>query len=441
MANTLRNKQIFALAIPATISGLAEPLISLTDLAIIGNIPKNAELSLAAVGVSGSILSALIWVFAQTKTAVSAVVSKAYGAKNMSSIESLVPSLIFTMGIAAILVSVCCFFGSKFMLNLFFELDSKTLQLADNYFVIRVLGFPVTILTFALFGLFRGIQNTSWAMIISLIGGGVNVMLDLVFVNGYGVEPMGVEGAAFASVIAQLVMLLLAVFYTLYKSKLQLKWKLQFNKELRNAMVLTMNYALRSISLNVALILANRVASSYGGADLAVHTVLFNLWLFTAFFLDGFANAANALAGKYLGAKDWKNLMLLRKKIVFFSVLTGVLLGVAFLIFQHPIANLFLEKESSKELFYLSIYMVVFIQPFNGLTFGMDGVFKGMGEAKYLRNLLFWTTFLVFVPVLFFTKWWLPNLIGIWLAFILWIIARGTFPWLKFKSVLISHQG
>ena len=72
-------KSINNLAIPATIAGIAEPLLSITDTAIVGNIPTDGVESLAAAGIVGSFLSMLIWILGQTRSAISAIISQYLG--------------------------------------------------------------------------------------------------------------------------------------------------------------------------------------------------------------------------------------------------------------------------------------------------------------------------------------------------------------------------
>ena len=82
-------KIIHQLAIPATISGISEPLLSLTDTAIVGRIPEQGAAALAAAGAVGAFLSTLIWVLGQTRSALGAVVSQHKGAQNLKSIKTL----------------------------------------------------------------------------------------------------------------------------------------------------------------------------------------------------------------------------------------------------------------------------------------------------------------------------------------------------------------
>ena len=72
-------KRIQQLAIPAIISGIAEPVLSSTDAAVVGNIAEYGTESLAAVGIVGAFLSMLIWILGQTRSAISSIVSQNLG--------------------------------------------------------------------------------------------------------------------------------------------------------------------------------------------------------------------------------------------------------------------------------------------------------------------------------------------------------------------------
>ena len=80
-------KRIQQLALPAIIAGIAEPILSSTDAAVVGNISEFGTESLAAVGIVGSFLSTIIWVLAQTRSAISAIISQNLGAGNLKSLK------------------------------------------------------------------------------------------------------------------------------------------------------------------------------------------------------------------------------------------------------------------------------------------------------------------------------------------------------------------
>jgi len=100
-------KRIHELAIPALIAGVAEPLISITDTAIIGNIDFNAKESLGAVAIVGSFLSMLIWVFAQTRSAVSSIISTYLGSNKLEEVKTLpAQAILIIVSLSVIVISL-----------------------------------------------------------------------------------------------------------------------------------------------------------------------------------------------------------------------------------------------------------------------------------------------------------------------------------------------
>ena len=176
-------KTINQLAIPATISGIAEPILSITDTAIVGNIPVDGLESLAAAGIVGSFLSMLIWVLGQTRSSISAIISQYLGAGRLDEVKNLPAQAIFFNILLSIFVLVSTIFIIEEIFSLF-NATGKILDYCVSYYSIRVWGFPLTLFTFAVFGIFRGLQNTFYPMVIALIGASLNIVLDFIFVYG-----------------------------------------------------------------------------------------------------------------------------------------------------------------------------------------------------------------------------------------------------------------
>ena len=153
-------RAINKIAIPAIIAGIAEPLISLTDLAIIGNVEENPVEALAAVGLVGSFLSAIIWILAQTKTAISALVSQHLGAKRLHAVKTLVPQTIALNFILSLFIYAITSILAEYIFKAY-QADGLILDYAKSYYRIRALGFPLTLVTFAIFGVFRTIATFS----------------------------------------------------------------------------------------------------------------------------------------------------------------------------------------------------------------------------------------------------------------------------------------
>lgn len=414
------------LAIPATVAGIAEPLLSITDTAIVGNIPVDGLESLAAAGIVGSFLSMLIWVLGQTRSAISAIISQYLGAGKLEEVKTL-PAQAIYLNIA---LSIVILLSTIFIVREIFELlnaSGKILEYCISYYSIRVWGFPLTLFVFAVMGIFRGLQNTYYPMLIAITGAVLNIGLDFLLVYGVDryLEPMYLEGAAWASLIAQGVMAIMAFVLLWVKTDISLKLQLPLNRELGRLVVMSLNLFVRALALNTALILAVREATDLGPQYIGAHTIAINIWLFSAFFIDGYAAAGNIMGGRLLGAQDYAGLFTLAKRIIKYGLLISLVLMFFGFVFYKPIGLLFSKETLVLETFYTVFFIVILSLPMNTVAFVFDGLFKGLGEMKYLRNTLLAATFLGFVPILFVGKYLDWGLYGIWAAFTLWMVIRG----------------
>ncbi|XMO88048.1 MATE family efflux transporter [Algibacter sp. AS12] len=438
MSTNISLKHINKLAIPALIAGVSEPILSLTDAAIVGNIPVNATQSLAAVGIVTTFMSMLIWVLGQTRSAISSIVSQYVGANRLEKIKNLPAQAIFIITSLSVLIIVSTYPFAKYIFKLYNATD-LVLDYAVVYYKIRVLGFPFTLFTIAVFGAFRGLQNTYHPMIIAIIGAISNIILDIILVYGISgfINPMHIEGAAYASVIAQILMALFSAYFLLKKTEIPLKPSFPLNPEIKRFLLMILNLFIRTIALNVTLYYASSFATSYGAAYIAAYTIAINLWFLGAFIVDGYASAGNILSGRLFGEKAYVTLIALSNKLIKYGVVIGVILGVLGGIFYYPIGRIFTKEPEVLDAFYNVFWLVLVMQPLCTLAFIFDGIFKGLGKMKYLRNVLLFSTFIVFIPILF----WLDNfdykLHAIFIAITFWIIARGIPLIIKFRQLFL----
>lgn len=431
-------KNINKLAIPALIAGIAEPLLSITDTAIIGNIDTNATESLAAVGIVGAFISMLIWVFGQIRSAISSIISQYVGANKLDKIENLPIQAIAIISLGSLAILCISYPFSKEIFQ-FYNASGQVLDYCISYFKIRIFGFPFSLLVFSIFGIFRGIQNTFYPMIIAIVGALLNIVLDFAFV--YGVEgfipAMRVEGAAYASLIAQIVMAVIAFYLLVKKTTISLQFSLPFHSEIPTLLGMIGNLFVRTLALNTALYFATAFATGYGPEYIAAYTIGINIWLLGAFMIDGYSSAGNILSGKLLGAKEYKSLVTLSQKLFKYGVLTGALIaGVGFLLYSF-IGEIFTQEPAVLNQFYTVFWIVLLTQPISAVTFIFDGMFKGMGKMKYLRNLLLLSTGLIFIPTLLIFDYFNLKLYAIWMAFTLWIMARGIPLILHFRKTFL----
>lgn len=431
-------KNINRLAVPALISGIAEPILSITDTAIIGNVDVNPTESLAAVGIVATFLSMLIWIFGQSRSAISSIVSQYVGANKVQEIKTLPTQAIYIMTSLSFLIILVTYPFATQIFQLY-NADNLILDYSVDYYKIRVFGLPFTLFTIAVFGTFRGLQNTFYPMIIAIIGAAANIILDFMFV--YGIEgflpAMNIEGAAYASVIAQVMMAILSAFYLVKKTEISLRLRLPFNPELKRFALMILNLFIRTLALNVTLYFATRFSTAYGKEYIAAYTIAINLWFLGAFMIDGYASAGNILSGKLLGAKDYKSLISLSNKLIKIGVIIGIILAAVGALIYQPIGRLFTEEPKVLTQFYTIFWIVLAMQPLCSLAFIFDGIFKGLGKMKYLRNLLLLSTGIVFLPILFLLDHYEMKLYAVFISLTFWIVARGIPLIIKFRKLYL----
>ncbi|MFN3874839.1 MAG: MATE family efflux transporter, partial [Flavobacteriales bacterium] len=417
---------------------IAEPLIALIDTAFVGRL---GTADLAAVGIASSFFLLVTWVLAQTRSAVLAVVARYYGEGRLEAVAGLVPIAIW-MNFALGLFFYGLTTGLAEPIFRLYNADGEILAKAMEYYRIRSVGHPIVLATFALTGAFRGIQNLSWGMWISIIGAVVNGALTPLLIFGHGPVPaMGIAGSAWSSVAAQVAMFLIAVWILQSRTPFSIVPRGWRHPELKGLWLLSGNLFVRTIALNICYYLGNRYATGYGEAHIGAHSIAMQVWLFSAFFIDGYAAAGSVLVGRLNGERDWRALRRVSWQVVRRSVGIGAGLAAIYLVGQPWIGALFTSDPHVLALLAGVFWMVAITQPINAVAFAFDGIYKGIGDGKALRNALLVSTFLVFVPVAWGADALGWELHAVWAAFLAWMTVRGMLLAMRFERRLARSAG
>jgi len=435
LTKSIKISDIQKLAIPALISGIAEPILSITDTIIVGNMAENATISLGAVGIVGSFISMLIWVFGQTRSVIASIIAQAIGQKKLEEVEDLPAQGILIIIFSSFLIILLTYFNSEGLFK-FYNASGNLLKFCVEYFNIRVWGLPFTLLTIGIFGIFRGLQNTYYPMIIAIVGTILNIVLDIILV--YGIEgfinPMFIQGAAYASLVAQVTMAFLAIILLYKKTNIKLAVKFPFNPKIKSFMQMFGNLVIRTASLNVTLYFCNAFATKYGDEFIAAYTIAINLWFLVAFIIDGYSSAGTILSGKLYGEKSYGVLMKFGNDLTKIGVKIGVIMCIIGFVFYYPLGRIFNNDPVVLEEFYNIFWIVLTMLPLCSIAFIFDGIYKGLGWMKDLRNVLLFSTFIIFVPFVILFDHYDLGLHGIFYAFTLWILSRSIPLIIKFRK-------
>tara|TARA_Y100000385_G_scaffold238504_1_gene253519 strand:- start:12883 stop:14046 length:1164 start_codon:yes stop_codon:yes gene_type:complete len=383
----------------------------------------------------------LIWVLGQSRSAISSIISQYLGANKLDEVKNLPVQAIAIILFLSVLICLVTLPFSNSIFK-FYNATGTLLEYSVDYYKIRIIGFPFTLYTFAVFGIFRGLQNTYYPMVIAIIGTIMNIVLDIILVYGITdiVPALNLRGAAIASAISQVLMALMATVLLLIKTPVSLKISFPFNKELPKFLQMIGNLIIRTIALNLALYFATSFATSYGTNYIAAYTIAINLWFFAAFAVDGYASAGNILSGKLFGAKQNEILFKLSQRLTKKALIVGLIMAGGGGIFYFQIGAVFTSDSEVLSKFYEVFWIVLIMQPFCALAFVFDGIFKGLGKMKDLRNVLVTATLVIFIPGLLISDYLNLKLHGIFIAFTLWMIARGIPLVVKFRKQFSPHK-
>lgn len=414
------NYTLVSMSLPVMLSLVAEPLTGLIDTAFISRL---GSVPLAAVGVGTTALSSIFWAFNFLGIGTQTQVANAFGRQEIWRVKQIgTIALLLSAIIGMLLIGTISPFSSRVVALMGPTGDMHTL--AVSYFHIRLFGAPAVLVTIAAFGVLRGLQDMRTPLKIAVGFNIINVLLDAVFIFGWGPIPaLGVSGAALASVISQWIGAIWAIL-AVYTG-LGLSSQIRF-RDAHKLLIIGGDLFVRTGMLNLFLLLATRGATLMGPDSGAAHQAIRQFWLLTALFLDAFAISGQSLVGYFMGTGRSAQSMRVARVVCTWSVGIGLLLGFAMIMGQGLVAHL-LVPVLAREVFRPAWMVTCIVQPLNALAFGTDGLLWGAGDFRFLRNAVTLAT-LSGVGALYLLDKNLPGtLTWIWIITGAWIAIRAAF--------------
>lgn len=435
------NKQILRLAIPNIISNITIPLLGLINIAIAGHLSNDA--AIGAVGIGASIFGFIYWNCSFLRMGTSGLTAQAFGARDLHEATNLlVRAMAVAIGLAALLLLFHYPIG-----NISIRImggSSATSALVAEYFFVRIWAAPATISLYALFGWFIGMQNAKTPMYISIVINLISILFGYLFVFHFD---MGIKGIAWSTVIAQYSGLILAVvFWLRYYRRLTkyISWKNSISlKPMLRFFNVNKDIFLRTACNVFVYTFFTKASAAYGDVTLATNTILINLFTLYSYVSDGFAYAAEALTGRFTGARDYTSLKEAVKKMFVWSMVIAVVYTAIFASFTAEIIQLFAPQDSPVGTSILeaarqqSIWII--LVPLVGFApFLMDGMLIGATRTRIMRNSMFFSAVLFFALYFALRNHWDSN--ALWLSFIVFLSARGILQLIMTDKLRILYK-
>ena len=403
---------------------------------MIGHLPQVAYLG--AVATAGVIFDMLFWGTGFLRMGTTSLVAHYFGAGDRRAcLETLYRSLLI-----ALLLALAMLLARDLIARVGFSLAGGSPQVQEwgqRYFSVRIYGMPLALATITLSGFFLGTANALAPMFLTIVANLVNIGADYALIFGrWGAPELGVVGAAWAAVLANLVAFLTGglIFLWQYRSYLQEGvGKLLDRAQLRHLFITNINLFGRTLCLLFARYALLGIISRLGEVPLAANAIVWQIWSLVSFGVDGFAHAAETLVGNYLGARNFEGVRQIAGRIIVWGIGIGMVFAFVFGFGLEPIAQQFTEHEEVVEVIGSLTLLIALIQPLNAVVFVFDGIFIGANDMGYLFKAMFVASFGVFVPaVLIFVYGLGWGIQGAWLAYNGLMIGR-------FLTLLPRYQG
>ena len=418
------NKRILNLAVPNIISNITVPLLSMVDISLVGHLETSSKIHIGAISLGAMIFNILYWGFSFLRMGTSGFTAQAFGKRDVRE-SMLVLSRAVSVGlIGAVLLLIFQYPIAK--LSFYILNGSKDVEvLARQYYFIRIWAAPATIGLYAFTGWFIGMQNARIPMMIAITVNVLNVGFNFLLIKYFGMES---DGVALGTVIAQYCGLSIALFLFFKKHRDLLKyWSYKAMVELKALKLffsVNKDIFIRTICLIFVMSFFTAKSANIGDTVLAVNSVLLQFFMFFSFFLDGFAYAAEALTGRYIGERSITGV----KKVISNLFRWGVGFALIFsLIYFLAGDKILLLLTDNEEVLDKSSDFMVWVYAIPLITFSAfiwDGIYIGATASGGMRNAMLISTLGLFIPLYYLLIGPLGNH-GLWVAFMVFQLSRG----------------
>ena len=412
-------RRIARLALPALVVLAAEPLYVLVDTAVVGHL---GPVPLAAVAVSGTVMSAVVWLGTLMAYGTTGRAARRFGAGDrVGAVAEGVQASWLALAVGVLLALLAQPLAGPIARAL--AGDAGAAQAAAGWLRIAALGAPGLLLAAAGNGWMRGVQDTRRPLVFVLGANVISAVLCPLLVYPAG---WGLTGSAAANVVAQTVSggsFLVA----LVRETRDLRPSPQV---IGRQLVLGRDLLVRGAAFQACFVSATAVASRFGVASVGAHQIALQLWFFSALALDAVAIAAQSLVGAALGAGD----AVLARDVARRVTVAGGVAGVGFALLAAAGAGVvpgwFTGDPAVRAQAAIVWPWFVALMPFAGVVYALDGVLIGAGDVRFLRNITLLSTSVGFLPAV-----WLAYLLdlglgGVWAGLALFILVRfGTMVW------------
>jgi len=425
---TVTHTRVLAIAVPMTLSNATTPLLGVVATAVIGRLGE-AHL-LGAVAMSSVVFDCMFWLFAFLRMSTVALTAQALGRGDIAEERATLVRALLIAGAAGLALIVLQVPLGAVIYSLM-GASAETTRAAQTYFHVRIWSAPFVLANYVLFGWLVGLARANVALALQVAINVTNAIIITVLVV---VLDLGVTGAAFAAIVAEATGTALGLIVALRIVGLRLPEGAAIFDRARLIRLLLVN---RDIFIRTALLIGAwgffaAQGARQGDLVLAANSVLHNLMLVGAFFLDGFALAAEQLCGHAVGARNEPAFRRSVKLSVGWGFGFGAATTALTLVFGPWLIDMMTASADVRLVARDYLLYAAFASVIGTFAFTYDGIYTGATWTRDMRNLMMVTI------LLYFLIWWLTLPLGntgLWLAILMFFGARGALQAMRYPAL------
>jgi MATE family multidrug resistance protein len=396
-----------------------------------------SEVYIGAVALGSIIFNIIYWGFGFLRMGTTGLTAQSFGQEDRKECMAILGrGLLFALGGSVFILalqSLIAWLGFSLLQG-----DEAIKTLATQYFYIRIYAAPATLGLYVFHGWFLGMQNARSPMVLTIFVNLLNIVFNIIFVLQMG---MKADGVALGTVCAQYLGLALAVgiFFAKYRPYVSLFERRQIFRlaAIKRFFAINIDIFIRTVCLVFTFAFFTSASAGINSLTLAANQILLQYISLMSYAVDGFAFAAESLVGRYVGAKDSAHLKKSIQYLFYWGVGFGTAFALAYGMAGKTLLRIFTDQIEIIHAAAPFVWWVVAISLAGSVAYMWDGVYIGATVTNAMRNMMLIATVAVFLPTYYLTISGMGNH-GLWLALLLFMVARGLTLALLAKRHILS---
>ncbi len=433
-ADRYGHRAILAIAGPMIVSSSTVPLVGLVGTGVMGHLEDPRYL--AAVAAGTQVFSVLFVGLNCLRMGTTGLTAQARGAADGAALRRALGQGVVTALVLGLLLLAARTPVRELALWVLGPAPEVAV-LTGQYVDIRLASAPFALVNLVALGWLLGLGDGRGALAVTLAINLTNIVLDLWFVLGLG---LGVAGVAWGAVLAELAGT--AAGLVLVRRRLRTipgAWErapLLTLAAYRPLFALNANLLVRTAALMFTFTFMTAQGARLGTVVLAANALLLNFQWLLSYALDGIANAAEALVGQAIGARDRAGLLRAVRRTLGWSLGFAGAFLVAYVAAGPALVAALTDIPAVRAVAYEYLPWLVVAPVVSVWSFFYDGVYVGATRSREMRVVMTGAAALVFLPAWYLTRDFGNH--GLWFAFTLFMAARGLAMHLWFRRLVAS---